>query len=530
MFATAHQFARTGFPARPLPADVSRLATLVAAALLVSLVAATGPAAAAEDPRFEIIVGQTTVPPGRATDLAVTLVNDADEPDDRVETAVAVSATMRAGDTPFEVTTGTRTLGALRDGQPTPVHFGIDAPQDVPAGTYHLPIDVTYEYEGDERASTTVYATVRVRERARFAVVDATDDVRVGADGLVNVTIENVGEAAAGDATVEVAAGSPALSVGGAQASSRYAGEWAPGERKTLTYEVAAKPTAEPRSTSLSATVRYDDDGAPRHSVPLSVPVSLAPDRRFDLAVTNASLRAGRDGALTLAVTNVGEDAASDVELEWIGRSSDVHPDRTGAGIGALAPGETATATFPVTASADAAPGTRRFVFRVAYDQPDGDRFTSRPFGAQVDVAPETDRFAFAVVNATVPAGESRRARLTVRNVGGEALTAVDAKAYTDAPFEVTDGAAFVGDLAPGEERTIAFGVDVPDDAAGKRYPLSVDVQYETPDGDTELSRTYDVPVTVGPSTGPPTTLLVGGGLVGVLVLGGLGYWLLGRR
>lgn len=529
MFATAHQFARSGFPSRALPAVVSRLATLLAAALLVSLVA-TGPAAAAEDPRFEVSVGQATVPPGRTTDLAVTLVNDAAEPDDRVETARAVSATMRSGDTPFDVTTGTRRLGALRDGRPANIHFGIDAPQDVPAGTYHLPIDVTYEYEGDERATTTVYATVRVSERPRFAVVDATDDVRVGADGSVTVTVENVGSANASDATVDLAAGTPTLSVGGARTSSRYAGEWAPGERKTLAYDVAAKPSAEARSTTLSATVRYDDDGAPRHSVPLSVPVSLAPDRRFDLAVTNASLRAGRDGNLTVAVTNVGDDPVDDADLKWGGQSRGVHPDRTGAGIGVLAPGETATATFPVTTSADAAPGTRRFTFRVAYDQPDGDRFTSRAYGAQVDVAPERDRFALAVVNATVPAGGSGRATITVRNVGGEPLTAVDAKAYTDAPFQVTDDAAFVGDLAPGEERTIDFGVDVPGDAAGKRYPLSVDLQYETPDGDTDLSRTYDVPVTVGPSTGPPTSLLLGGGLIGVLVLAGLGYWLLGRR
>ncbi|MFB6082093.1 MAG: COG1361 S-layer family protein [Halanaeroarchaeum sp.] len=506
---------------------MTRFALVVVGVLFVSTVAGVGVVAATEDPRFEVYTPQETVAPGRTTDLAVTIVNDAEDPDDRVDPARAVEATMRPGDTPFEVTTGTQLLGAIRDGRPTVAHFGIDVPRTVESGTYRLPIDLTYEYDGDERETTTVYATVRVADRAVFTVVETTDTARVGAQGVVNVTVRNVGTAPASDATVELASKSPHLAFGGTSATNRAAGDWAPGETKTLTYEVSAKPTAEARPYSLTATVAYDDeDGNRRRSAPLTASVTPEPEHRFAVATAEGtSLSVGDDGTLALHVTNEGRRAIEDATVTLVSDAMGLHPDRRQFGLGTVRAGETVTATFPFEVGEEAAAGPRRFAVRVAYDQPDGDRITSTPYGTQVTVGPRADRFDLRVVNASVPAGASGSVTLAVTNAGDEPLAAVDAKAFTNAPFTVTDDAAFVGEMAPGETTTVSFGVSVPGDALTKRYPLSVDFQYDTPDGDTELSDTYDVPVRVTAAAGLPTRLLLAAGVAGVLVVGGLGYW-----
>ncbi|MFB6070659.1 MAG: hypothetical protein ABEJ76_06500 [Halanaeroarchaeum sp.] len=506
---------------------MTRTAVVFVGLLLASTVAGTGVVTAAEDPRFEVYVAQETLTPGTQNQVSVTIVNDAAEPDDRVETARSVEATMRAGDTPFAVTSGTRLLGTVGDGVPSRATFGLDVPENVESGTYRLPIDVTYEYEGDERETTTVYATVRVADRAAFAVVDTGDDTRVGSVGTVNVTVENVGSAPANDASVELASTVPALTFGGASATNRYAGSWEPGERKTVTFEVTVSSRAEPRPYALTATVAYDDqDGVPRTSIPLTASVTPAPERRFAVTAVGSDLRVGSDGHLRVRVTNDGDEAVDDAVVHLKSQGTAIHPERREYGLGSLDPGEAATATFPLEIGEDTGSGPRRFAFTVAYDRSDGDRISSAPIGLQVPVGPERARFDLTVRRASVPAGGAGSVVLEVTNTGEEPLRAVDAKAFTDAPFTVTDDAAFVGDLGPGETKTISFAASVPDGAQTKDYPLSVDFQYEMPDGETHLSETYDVPVGVTPAPGPPTILLAGGATVAVLAIAGLGYWI----
>ena len=82
-------------------------------------------------------------------------------------------------------------------------------------------------------------------------------------------------------------------------------------------------------------------------------------------------------------------------------------------------------------------------------------------------------------------------------NTGDEPLRDVEAKAFVRAPLSSDDDEGIIPALAPGETKTIVIGLATGSNALEKSYPVSVDFQYELPDGDTRVSSTYQVPVTV---------------------------------
>ena len=95
---------------------------------------------------------------------------------------------------------------------------------------------------------------------------------------------------------------------------------------------------------------------------------------------------------------------------------------------------------------------------------------------------------------------------------------------FADSPISVEDDEAFIAGLEPGESETVAFSLGAGGNALAKDYPVSIDFQYDESDGDTKLSRTYELPVSVEASGGDRSLSLplVGAGLL-VLAAGG-GY------
>ncbi|MDY6818310.1 MAG: sialidase, partial [Halobacteriales archaeon] len=103
----------------------------------------------------------------------------------------------------------------------------------------------------------------------------------------------------------------------------------------------------------------------------------------------------------------------------------------------------------------------------------------------------------------------------------------VSAKLFADDPISSDDDEAFIDELEPGESAEITFGVSAGGGAMDKRYPVSLDFQYDDADGDTLLSDTYQVPVDVNRSTdgGPPIVPLVIVIALALLIGGGFLYY-----
>lgn len=500
--------------------------TTVTLLLVVGLVLAPGVALAVEDPSFEAYVPEPTLQPGEPTQVTVQFVNDADDADEQARTARNVRVTMRAGDTPITVHSGTRLVGPMPDGEPREVAFSVTVPRNASAGTYRLPLQVEYEYGDGETGTQTVYATVRVEERARFAVVNASTDAPVGDTGTVSLTLKHVGESAATDARVVLESQSPDVAFGESATASRFVGEWQPGETRTVEYRATVAPGADQRRYALQATVAYDDEnGTSRQYGPLALGVTPRPEQSFALSNVQADLRVGEEGSVTATITNEGPETARDAVVVFATQNPSVHALETEYALGDLGPNESAEFDLPVEVSDAAEAGPRQFTYRVEYRNRDGDARRSDPLSARVTVEEARDLFAVEPADASLAAGDSGVVTVTVTNQGDETLRNVRAKAFAGDPLSLDDDEAFVRELEPGESAEVQFRVSVAGDALAQDYALEADFQYETADGDTELSDTYRVPVSVTASDGGGTPLTVVLAVVAVLAVAAVGGW-----
>ena len=492
------------------------------ALVVVTLLVAPLPATALDTPNFQTTVPEPELVPGASQELTVLLSNDADDPDESADRAGDVEVTVE-GTGPVEVTSGPRKLGSMGDGATRELTVGVTVAADAAAGTYRVPLTVSYVDDGTDSETTTVHATVRVDDRARFDIEGVDAEAPVGQRGTVTLNVTNVGSEAASAAAVTVSSQSPDVAFGSSASTTRFVGAWAPGETKTVTVETTVSEVAENRSYSLEATVSYEDRQArERRSEPLRFGMTPDAEQTFALREVSATLEVGDEGTVEGSVINTGERRAENVVVQFVTENPNVDPVETAVAVGDLAPGETATFSLDVAISSAAEAGDRLFSFRVRYRDAADDVAVSDAKDARVGVAAETDVFDTAAVDAEFTAGESGTLAVEMTNTREETLRDVSAKLYADAPLSSGDDEAFVAELGPGETATVEFGLSVGGDARPKTYPVEVDFQYETDSGESRISDTYELPVSVSDGAdGGGLPLSVVGGVGAVVLVGG---------
>jgi len=530
---------------------------LLVTLVVVAALAATGLAAGQSSsgtvigrPDIDVYASTTEVEPGTETDLQLVVSNDGQlrrggpaEYETRVVTARGVSLDVASGDTPFEINTGRVAVGDVPRGTTTADPISITVPEDVSPGRYRIPVTVSYthsvsvEYSSvgspkynDISREVTRYVTVRVRDQAQFDVVDTSSTAQIGDTGNVSVTLQNDGTRPARDASIVLSSSTDELTFGsGSTSSTGYVGRWEPGTNATLDYTVTFDDDAAERNYSLTATVEYEDtDGIARSSKPLAVGVRPDPEQTFALRDTDSTLRVGTKGQFSGTVVNRGPDAVSDPVVVFQSSNPNVNVESDEYALDALGPGEASEFDFDVSVSDGASATTQQFNVSVRYRNERGDTRRSDALSERVTIAPQRDRFSVEAANRTVVAGRTTTLELRVTNQGDDPLSDVEAKAFVQSPLSSDDDEGLVSSLAPGESATFVIGLSTSGSALEKSYPVSVDFQYELPDGDTEVSKTYRVPITVDrPESGGPPVVPIA---IGVLVLVGLGLLVWYRR
>ncbi|MBP1901283.1 putative repeat protein (TIGR01451 family) [Halorubrum trapanicum] len=585
---------------------MSRIRT-VAVLLLVASLLATGTVVAQQandtvrgDPDIEAFAPETAFVPGEESTLQVNLNNrgnideqGADNLESEVVTAHETTARILTGDAtnrqvPFDVRTGEQTVGDVARGVTGPIEFTVVPDEDAEPGVYRVPIRLEYRnvesaevdngntVRDEEITAETVTVSVEITDRAQFAVVDVDGVVQAGDNGLVDVTMRNVQNETAREASVAANPVDPDLSFAtDAGTTETYVESWAPGENRTFTYRFAAAGEATARASTLEFEVDYRD-AARANAAARTVRTGVTPlsQQAFSAAGLNSTLRVGEDGSFTVEVRNRGprdvenavvvfsnEAPAPDgVGQETVQSDPNIVPRSTRDTVGDLAVGETATATFDAGLRTDANPGERTVNVAVRYrglgtdegvsaSKGDdgtvslvstgsaGDVIVSDTLDVVVDVAPEADTFAVspAEPNATDPStvtpGSTVRYDAVVRNTGPEPISDVQAKLFVDSPLSSSDDEAFVTSLDPGEETTVTFEVAVDGGATPKTYAAAVDFRYDDADGDEQLSDTYRLPVEVveddeGGALSSPLGIVA---LLGAVAVGGALVWQRGR-
>ncbi|WP_324758966.1 COG1361 S-layer family protein [Haloarcula sp. GH36] len=411
-----------------------------------------------------------------------------------------------------------RYVSQWEPGEVRTFRYRVGSTANAEADSYEFDLSVNFEDEdGADRSSARQSVGVDLEREQTFSVTDLESDVSIGDTGTYNVTFRNDGPVAVNDATVQITSQSSDISFSGSESSTQYVGAWQPGETRTVRVEATTSEDAQVRPYALVATVGYTDpEGDAGADENIQLGLQPEPEQTFSLTDVESNLRAGDDGRLNATLTNTGRNTVRNVVLVWRSDNTNISPQKTEYAVGDLEPGASAEVSFGVDISDGAEGGPRQFDFATRYRNREGDRRESDTIEIQQSVADGTDEFRLDTTDVNVSVGQSKTIELTITNVDTERLTNIEAKLFTDSPISATDDEAFIASLEPGESETLTFGISASGTAMQKTYPISMDFQYEEPDGDTPVSDTYRVPISVTERSGGGGLPL---GLIGAVVL-----------
>jgi hypothetical protein len=457
-----------------------------------------------ERARFEIVDTETDMRVGSAGTIDVTMENIGSEV--AADTNVAL-ASQNADVTFGQSAEASRYVGEWEPGEVRTISYQANAAATAEQQQYLFTATASFEdRDGTPRQSSALSLGVTPQPEQEFSVVDIESTVAVDDTGSLTLTMENAGSIPVNDATVALESTSSDIVFGQSGSTSGFVGDWAPGERKELTFDVTATESAETRSYALRATVNYDDqDDDAGQSRPISLGLMPDPETGFTLSNVSNTLRVGDEGAIRGTITNDGETTVSDAVIQFTTESENVNPTEREYSIGNLRPGESTDFQFTVEISEGADAGPRQFSFVTEYRNQDGDQRASDELLTRQTVGRQLDTFAVEVVEGSVQNGGSAGMQVRVTNQKNETLTNIDAKLFDEDPITAADSTAFIDELGPGESETINFTVSA-SGASAKPYPLKLDFQYDDEEGDTQVSNTKRVPVQVTEQEG-------GGGL-----------------
>lgn len=542
---------------RPL---LARAVPVVLTLIVVCSVVAplfVGPAVALVqgEPNVSLTVADNRLSAGETTTLEVSAVNRGDleqgsdqgnvQANSRVTTARGLTI-HPSSQGPITVRSGDIALGSLQDGAAAPAQFQVTVAEGTAPGTYEVPVEVEYRYteqvseQGsrtyqDETVSEERAIQVVVDEDARFEVVDV-EARSPGESGTFALDVENTGEATANDAVVGLSSltGDMQFGAGGdgsaqagqgqsaqlgqqgqdqqqggqgaqqarssqssGQSASVFVEEWVPGEQRTLVFSGSVAEDAPVTDLPASLSFEYTDDRGVEFASESTIGITPEGDQTISFEPGNSTLRVGQEGTVRGTVVNEGPNEVRNavVTLEPPGRNAEVlEPE---VAVGDLEPGEEVDVTFDVEVSSSGRSGERQFSLTTDYENVDGDDRTTDPIRFRQTVEPRMDVFSVDASSTSVTAGGDGRIVLEVTNNQDETVTDVSAKLFASSPLSADDDEAFIAELEPGETAEVPFRVSAGGGAMAKDYPVSVDFQYVDESGETRLTDSYRIPVTV---------------------------------
>ena len=289
-------------------------------------------------------------------------------------------------------------------------------------------------------------------------------------------------------------------------------------------FQIEVDSDAEPGIYELPVEVRYTHDDTTRTRT-LSVTVEIEGQAQFEVQNTESDLSVGDDGTVTFTVENVGHEIANDAVVRYTGESQNLHFEETEYALSELQPGESKNVSYSVEVSTDSGDGPRRLPFVVEYENSAKETVESSPMYAHVNVSEKRELFGVTPQDTRVTAGSGKAITFEVTNRGEDTVRDINAKLFVNAPLSSSDDEGYISELPPGESATVTFQVAAGASALEKPYPVSVDFQYDTENGETKLSDTYRLPIEVTkPEESDLPVTSIAAGLVVLALAASLGW------
>jgi hypothetical protein len=251
--------------------------------------------------------------------------------------------------------------------------------------------------------------------------------------------------------------------------------------------------------TDLDAEPEYEERTVTRR---VTIPVVVEERARFRVVSVTTDAQIGGSGTMAVSVRNVGSALAREASVRLTSANDDLTfggADSASSFVGEWAPGETRTATFPVTVAADAELRDYTVTGHVSYTDTDGLAGSSNELRSSVrPIAEQT--FSLSAVESTLRVDHEGTISGTVTNEGP--LPVADAVVVfqpVSPNFDASETEFAVPDLAPDESAPFAFDVEVSSAADPGSRQLRFVVDYEDEGGDDRASDPLVARIEVGP-------------------------------
>jgi len=264
----------------------------------------------------------------------------------------------------------------------------------------------------------------------------------------------------------------------------------------------------------------------------VDIPIRIKSEVQLEVPTVKAeTLNAGNEGYVTITVKNVGYENGRNAAVKILQNdASPVIPSDGSVYIGDFPTGAVVDCRFRVGVMGDAQEKTYPLDVLVNYKNSEGDFVDSK---VETIGVPVGNKVAFSVtpVAVNLSAGGKSEVRVKYENTGG--ATAYNAQARISAvdPFSSNDDTAFLGTMAPGDIREVAFLVSTDSGANAKEYGLDSEIIYRDSLNNQITSDPVKVNIRVVPREGIADTLglPVIAGLI-LVVLAGAGYLVYKKR
>jgi len=262
------------------------------------------------------------------------------------------------------------------------------------------------------------------------------------------------------------------------------------------------------------------------------ITIKIKPQVKIEvLEAVPENLNVGSEGYLNLKIKNAGSEDGRKATVKIIRNgASPVIPTDSSVFIGDLPHNGTVTCRYKVAISSEAEKQTYPVDVVVMYENRDGDVVTS---ASETLGIPVGGKISFTITSGTVQVvqGSQNVIEVEYQNTGTTIAYNTQARLSAVEPFKSTDDTAFLGDLKPSETATARYQMSADDAAVVKDYSLDTEVRYRDALDNSQVSDTFNVPVTVQPKPASNGFLQVLPALgIITLICIGAGYYVIVMR
>jgi len=346
-------------------------------------------------------------------------------------------------------------------------------------------------------------ATVTAQEDPNFKVFVAEDTVTPGQVNQLTISMVNTPRdltdrvTRARNVKVEFREGKTPFTV---LTGTKVIGDMRNNEFKTVTARVRVPTEAPAGRYCIPMDITHEFDIKDKLTTTKCAWVHVEERARFQASTVGSTVPVDGTGTVTVEVTNVGEERATNASVTLESRTADLRFGQSATAsrfVGSWEPNETKTVEYEITASEDAETRSYTLYSRVNYKDTDGDDATSSQLTVGMTPVPE-QTFEVTNVESTLRAGEEGTLSGTVTNEGERparnAVVVLQTSSSTVTPIE-TEYA--VGTLEPGQSADFDFAIEATSDAEAGPRQFSFVVRYRDVDDEQRSSDTLDVRTTI---------------------------------